>query len=399
MKFTKKFIQALFAFSLINMIFSSKTLDKTNIERREDLSQTQLWEALFTQKRNSDCGPTAAELALASLALTDSSNGGVTWNGPRKKMNEWDKQNGFGPSAYLFDYLDEVLQATITAEFTKLYDLAIKIPILQVNGAPVPDPYSLEKMVNMLAQTNDQGLVAPVTDNANDPGLLEKMNKIVSGKKTVFNQDAFKAGITVPMVHSFVIAWKWSYNPAETEWARKLLDKYDFDGDGRLSPREFIIFSIIHNKNNFAGTCENCYNDIIKQKIDPIYTFLDCDNDNKVSAEDMWDNLKLLKRPSNKADIYVCSLNNKKYRTTSMNDFVLKNMWDNDGFVSKNEFRVGILLGYWDRQTSPEKIITNDDRTFKNLRWDSSNADIVCNRVLAIQGPQATTGCCSKSLR
>jgi len=258
------------------------------------------------------------------------------------------------------------------------------------------DPYSLDKMVNMLAAQSQpvaQGSTPPpASTDPNDQALIDKLKKIVSSNSKVFNENAFKVGITAPMVYALVQAWKWNYNPAEFDWARKLLDKYDFDGDGRLNPREFIIFTIIHNKNSL-GSCENCYNDIVNKKIDPIYTFVDCDNDNKVSAEDMWENLQNLKRANTaKANIYQCTLKNKKFRTTSMNDFILKNMWDNDGFVSKNEFRVGILLGYWDRQTDPDKIYPDDTRTFKKLRWgDSGEQDIVCGRILAAQNPSSSS--------
>jgi len=278
----------------------------------------------------------------------------------------------------------------MATEFQRIYDEAKKITLPDPNL--VGDPYSLDKMVNMLsspAQPPVGGTALPASTDPNDQSLIDKLKRIVSNNANVFNENAFKAGITVPMVYALVTGWQWVYNGAELDWARKLLDKYDFDGDGRLNPREFIVFTIIHNKNNFAGTCKNCYNDIVTKKIDPIYSFLDCDNDNKVSAEDMWGNLQNLKRTNaEKANIYQCLLNNKKYRTTAMNDFVLKNMWDNDGFVSKNEFRTGILLGYWDRQTDPDKIYPDDTRTFKTLRWGpSGNQDVVCAKIQAAMNP------------
>lgn len=344
------------------------------------------WDTLFTQKRDPNCGQTPATLASSA----SDNGGGVTWNGPRKKVNDWDKQNGYGASAYLFDFLDDVFQADMTKEFQRMFDEAKAIPLPDIKE--IADPYSLDKMVSMLAApaAPAAGAAAPAAaTDPNDQTLIDKLKAIVNSNTKVFNENAFKAGITVPMLYALVKAWGWSFNPAELEWARKLLDKFDFDGDGRLNPREFILFTIIHNKNALAGSCKNCYNDIVTNKIDPIYSFLDCDNDNKINAEDMWGNLPNLKRTNPaKANIFQCLLNNKKYRTTSMNDFILKNMWDNDGYVSKNEFRVGILLGYWDRQTDPEKIYTDDTRTFKTLRWGpTGEADVVCSRILAAQNP------------
>jgi Ca2+-binding EF-hand superfamily protein len=387
MKFTKTLIQTLIITLLIGVIISRTS------RRSNEVNPAQQWASLFSQARDPNCGQKDG-MSGANLALDDGS-GGVSWNGPKKKVNEWDKQNGYGPSAYLFDFLDDVFQADISKEFTRLYDEAKKLPLPDVKEQA--DPYSLDKMVSMLAQpsTNDVAASAtttPTASNPNDQSLIDKLKKIVSSNTKVFNEGAFKAGLTVPQVYALVKAWNWYYNPAEIDFARKILDKFDFDGDGRLNPREFIVFSIIHNKNNLGGGCKNCYNDIISNKIDPIYSFIDCDNDNKVSAEDMWGNLQNLKRlNSAKSNIYQCLLNSKKYRTTSMNDFVLKNMWDNDGFVSRNEFRVGILLGYWDRQTDPEKIYTDDTRTFKKLRWgETGTVDVVCSRILAAQNPSTS---------
>jgi len=109
---------------------------------------------------------------------------------------------------------------------------------------------------------------------------------------------------------------------------------------------------------------------------------MDCTNSNKISAEDMWGVFQHF-RKSNRYNIYNCHLNNKKYRTASMNDFVLKNMHSNEGYISREEFRIGILLGYWDRQTSPERVFTNDAKTFKSLRWDNKGMiDIICHRLM-----------------
>jgi len=173
------------------------------------------------------------------------------------------------------------------------------------------------------------------------------------------------------------------------------VDRYDFDGDGRLNPREFIIMSIIHNKNVLGTTCKHCYNDIITKKIDPIFRFLDCNNDGKINSEDMWANFEGLKRaPANsgKYNIYGCTIKGKKYRTGSMNDFIIKNMKSFDGYLTKEEFRAAVLLGYWDRQTDIEKIYPDDTRTFKQLRWGTDGGtDVVCQRILTANNPPPAT--------
>jgi len=146
--------------------------------------------------------------------------------------------------------------------------------------------------------------------------------------------------------------------------------------------------TIINNKNLLGTTCKNCYSDIISKKIDPMFRFLDCNNDGKVSAEDLWKNFKHLKKPNTKYDIYGCKIKEKRYRTNSINDFFIKNMKAFDGFLTKEEFRVAILLGYWDRQTDVDKIYKDDTRLFKQLRWGpNGDNDIVCQRILSANNP------------
>jgi len=49
-----------------------------------------------------------------------------------------------------------------------------------------------------------------------------------------------------------------------------------------------------------------------------------------------------------------------------------------EGRVTRTEFRVGLLLGYWDRQTEKTSVLNDDSRTMKNLRWDEDDMrDIV----------------------
>jgi len=185
--------------------------------------------------------------------------------------------------------------------------------------------------------------------------------------------------------------FKWNTRPNDKNYIRKLVDQFDFDGDGRLNPREFIIMAIVHNKNILGTTCLNCFNNIIAKKIDPVFQFLDCNNDGKISSEDMWEGLMQLKRPDERYNIYDCTIKGKKYRTNSVNDFFIKNMKnENDGFLTKEDFRAAILLGYWDRHVDTEKIIKDDARLFKKLRWsDEGDTDIVCQRILSANNPPA----------
>ena len=65
--------------------------------------------------------------------------------------------------------------------------------------------------------------------------------------------------------------------------------------------------------------------------------------------------------------------NDENIRTAAINDFILKHSTAKDGFISRREFRIGTLLGYWDRQTEISKVVLDDSRTLKKLRWSENN--------------------------
>jgi len=221
--------------------------------------------------------------------------------------------------------------------------------------------------------------------------LLDKLKSITKSNNKVFNENSYKNSITAANIFKACKDFQWNFNENENNWAKKIVDRYDFDGDGRLNPREFIVMTIINNLSILGTTCKNCYNDIITKQIDPIFTFLDCDQDNKISAEDIWGSFGSLKRKTpGKTNIYNCLVKGKKYRTNAVNDFLIKNMKSFDGFLTKEEFRAAILLGYWDRQTDVEKIYPDDTKTFKPLRWGpNGDTDLVCDRINSANNPPA----------
>ena len=345
-----------------------------------------IWEQLFSKPQGEKCAPLSPQELKALKIVANVEPEGITWSVPRKKINRYDKEQGYGASAYFFDYLDDVFKEDISKEFKRVFD---EVKALTPDAKDYTDPYPLSKLVSSLSTEN--------TANAADPGdipvapptppkdeeLLEKLKSITKGNNNIFNEKSWKNSVTAANIFNAVKDFQWNHNPNEVNWAKRIVDKYDFDGDGRLNPREFIIMTIFHNANILGTTCKNCYNDIINKKIDPIYTYFDCDKDNKISAEDVWKNLKSLKRKSpGKNDIYKCRVKGRRYRTSAVNDFFIKNMISFDGYLSKQEFRAGILLGYWDRHTDVENIYLDDKKTFKKLRWgEDEDRDIVCERI------------------
>ena len=376
MKFVK--ISQLLILTVLVISILSLKITKANIKQDDILK---IWSDLFSKNQGSNCKDQVANPLNNPLNNLILDNNGVPWSGPRKKTNISDKQQGFGPSAYLFDFIDEIFQADITKDFQTIYD---EVKKLVPEEKEFVEPYPLFKLVGAYSP-NDPS--AKPTD-PNDQILIDKLKAIVGKNSKSFNENSYKAGITVANIHKACKDFQWIYNPQEVNFAKKIVDRYDFDGDGRLNPREFIIMSIIHNKSILGSQCKQCYNEIITKKIDPIFRFLDCNNDGKISAEDLWTNFENLKRKSNKSNIYDCTIKGKKYRTGSMNDFIIKNMMNFDGYLTKEEFRTAVLLGYWDRQTDVEKIYPDDTRTFKQLRWGASgDTDVVCQRILSANNP------------
>ena len=310
------------------------------------------------------------------------------WSLPRKKTNYYDtKMIGWDNSAYLFDYLDPLFQVPIAKAFKQIYETAFNT----VPDEGFKDPYTLSNMLNT---------------SGSEEELLKKLKSLVPK----FDENIWKVSISMAKIDKFIKASSWYTVSTKDNFAKSFIDKFDFNGDGRLSPKEFIIASIRNNK-SLIGTskCTNCYNDIANLLLEPIFTFLDCFNKDKVCAEDIWNGLRKLKRRpvdlidfqtnNDKSevelvkgwDIYECDLkgNGEKYRTNAVNDFIIKAHKTMDGYVNQQEFILGILQGYWARQIDDVTIFKDSQvlnaKNMKNWRWDANGEhDKMCEKLMAL---------------
>lgn len=296
---------------------------------------------------------------------------------PRKKPNYYAKSMlGWGPSAYLFDFLDDVLMKEITLEFDKIFKEAQKIE-------PDPnykDPYSLESI------TQSKGTKGNEKENQKE--LLDKILSLLGseGNDEKFNIKVWENSISCAKIDKILTQWKWYGKKSVPDPAKYLVDKYDFNGDGRLSPKEFIIAMIRTNKLvAHTKACKNCMEQSVIDFIDPIFMYLDCQNEEKINAEQLYTNIQKLE--SHRCKFFECQLNNEGYRTSSCNDFIIKAKKTMDGYVNKSEFRLGILTGYWMRHVDDHRIYTSDEKNMKDLRWDKERAhDLVCDKLKLEQG-------------
>lgn len=374
-------------FALANSNLKSESKAKAKL--KEDF--TKQWTALFTtlvqppqlceppehlNNEESEDGDSSEEERLTST------------NTPSPKANKWAKNQGFGDSAYLFDYIDDIFQADLISQFEKMY--AAAKAIAPATPPTFEDPYTVEKLLYYFSQgasgLSDQSEAPPASLATPTADQLAQMQKYLKN----FNPTIWQNSISAAQLYNIVEQWGWRKS-SKSKPIKRLLDKFDFDGDGRLNPSEFVLLSIINNSKGWdRSECKQfCYTDTLINKIDPLFAYLDCDVDGFMSAENMWIGYANLKRKDpTKYNMYSCQMPNalnKGYRTNSPGDFILKNSHKADGFVTRHEFRLGILLGYWDRQTDQAKIYTDDSKNLKSFRWaDNGLKDIVCESILAL---------------
>jgi hypothetical protein len=333
-----------------------------------------VWNKLFTDPTRStlnikpklEIEKTEEEKKMEKEKEKENTVSGAQWTIPKKKTNFYtEKMVGWGSSAYIFDFLDDVLQKEITTAFNKIFqDAKVIIPDLNYK-----DPYSLENITQMKG-TNEE--------------LIKKVGSLMSDSNGVsrFDVKCWENSITCGQVNKIIVDWKWNSNKNSPDAGKELVDKYDFNGDGRLNPNEFLLAMIMNNKNLFLDAkCSNCMAGIIKDYILPIYMYLDCSNEEKVNSENIWNNLQKLRRTKTNAfNFYLCDYQNGMYRTSSCNDFIIKARHSMDGYISKSEFVISILQGYWSRHVDKYAIHMNDDLNLKKLRWnEDGSVDKVCN--------------------
>jgi hypothetical protein len=350
------------------IIFANSLLLKRN-GVKEDF--TTAWTSLFTSivRPPQQCNPPDNFIKQGPLIDDD-----ADLKIPKKKDNPFAKEQGFGDSAYLWDYLDAVIHDDMMTEIKKMYDDAMAIA--KPDEKVFPDPYSLEKLIFYYSQGKEDTL------NKGEDELL----KTVAVYNKNFIADIWKKSVSVPQVYSIFQNWGWYQLPVQDN-PRKSVNYFDFNGDGRLSAYEFIIFAIVNNKKVIRKeTCKtHCFSEISKSKLDPLFAFVDCDGDGWINSENMWLGLQNLKRAEG-WDIYQCALPNSinsQVRTTSMNDFILKNYKKANGYVNLDEWRRGFILGYNDRNVNDSVIYDKDDtKNKKEQRWSTDGkTDLQCEKI------------------
>ena len=288
---------------------------------------------------------------------------------PVSKPNKFDEiKMGQGHSTYFFDFLDPLLQDKIVKEFSRIWEEAKNIEL--PNEKDYKDPYPLNAFLR-------------VETNMTQDAILN----IITERNHKFNKTLWNNSIDGRHIYSIVKKWKWGIRKiAYDDTAKYLVNKYDYNGDGRIDVKEFLIMMINQNRRSLdlpkEKRCINCLETITDEFINPIYDYLNNRNctSKGLSSEQIWDGIKNLNRGTNLYDMYSCVLKEGHLRTNSVNDFVIKSMKKTSPYLTKEEFRSGIFIGYWTRQVTEDSIVLNDDINLKKYRWDG-NLDRQCEKI------------------
>jgi hypothetical protein len=304
---------------------------------------------------------------------------------PNKITKKRFHKRGKGKVSYIFDYLDQIFQNEITTEFERIWKEAKEIKIMDKT---YEDAYDINKIMTIYNKI--------YLDNKFDFDFnldykrmsIEEVRARMSKISPQFNFTIWNNSINMQQINSIIYQWKYFENKTYGDYAKYVVDFYDMDGDGRLNPREFILFTI-HNNYKFLGNglCKNCYMKIFKEKLDAIFEFIDCNQSGDASTEDLWEGLSFIKRENPEIfNMYKCNINGAKLRTPSINALILKNSVGKMGYLDKQEFVKGILLGFWDRQTDKTGIYKGDQLNNKHSRWGQNGTiDIFCETLKKIK--------------
>jgi len=336
---------------------------------------SQKWKELFTVDRSKlvSC-PNSTGVILAAFNDLDKKKEketGALIVAPHKAFDEWSiLEQGFGNAAYFFDYLDPTLKDKIAKAFQTAWDTAMKVV---PTDSKYEDPYALATMLKGRPVKFNQVNAQENTE------LLKKLAIIAPS----FDQALWLKSIDAFKVNEFLKLWNWDIqSDGSKDQAKSLIDRFDLNGDGRLDTKEYILASIVtNNKILGADQCTNCYGEEIKSLIDPIFYYIDCNSDNWISSEEIWKQLQNIKNGDD-FNYYKCIIKDKYYRTSAVNDFILKaNKNQSKGQLNVEQFREGVLLAYWMRQVSDDGIVLDDSINRKDNRWKQKTQDKGCEAM------------------
>jgi hypothetical protein len=319
-------------------------------------SQADQWATMFRIPRTTACSKEALLRQIRAEVLEER-EARLGRNGRKgAKKFFWVKQWGYGPSAYLFDFLDPVIRGLVTREMS---EMITALKNFSQTDPTYADPLDFKKMISKDSTSLSKR-------------LLKKMKLFTKN----YDPKVYDRSVNAVQIKKALPEWKWNVDTSNSNFPVKFLDRFDLNFDGRLNPREIVLGAIMNNR-GVMGTqlCKYCFNNSTKV-MDSVFLYLDCNDDGWLSAEEFWHNLRNLERNTQKYNLFSFGVE-ESIRTAAVNDFIIKNGKTKEGYVTKEEFRQGLLLGLWDRQTEKTQVLFDDSRTMKTLRWrDDDTIDV-----------------------
>lgn len=362
---SKSYSLTLFTFVLIlsmtiSFVFTNKLESSLGMESTHQVSEEMLedssltrndlshyWKLLFAGSRSGTCKEATAKKKAVAMLEAKHKEKAKFRKSERTKL-PWVKPWGYEDAAYLFDFFDPVFRKTATDLMEESF--ATLKSIKNKDTKTYKDVFDIYKMLQ------------------NQKGKIKKSLKELNPN---YDRKIYENSINTVQLNKAMSDWGWFIEPGLKDYAYDLVSRYDEDGDGRLNPREMMLANIYHNKDIIGkGKCMYCLAELAR-KLDAMFIFLDCTNSGAISVEDLWKKLPQLVRPDSRWNIFGIKTN-ENIRTSALNDFCLKNGEAKQGYITKKEFRTGILLGFWDRQTTRKEILKDDSRSLKKFRWDKT---------------------------
>ena len=340
-----------------NLKATTSTNTSTGVKlrsRAQDISLAEMkvmWGKLFSKGRDGTCTEQfqTPDLKDKTDPFADDSNADAKQSGWgfKRPSFAWLRKFGHGPVAYLFDYLDPVFKKDFMKETTMI--------LKAVNSFKKDDTEAYYDKFNLQ-------FIAPKGNKLETDADFKAINE-------KFSKDIWTASFNSCQLNQAIPTWGWSVASDAADPAYDAIVKYDINGDGRLSPMEFILADIWNNKNREGLFCYACYH-LISKKIGAIFDYVDCQGKGYLTAEELWKKLPSIKRKENRWNIYLGG--DKSIRCNSVNDLVLKNSFTIDGALTKNEFITAVLLGFWHRVVNDKGLIEDESKSLKDLRWSNN---------------------------
>jgi hypothetical protein len=259
----------------MNVMFSNKIKDKITSQTISTVPEN-----MFRVSRTVACSKAALLRQIRAEIEEDREE--LLANGRRKKKGKfyWVKEWGYGPAAYLFDFLDPIYVESVTKEMNMMFQSLKAFPMLDKD---YKDPFDFKKLISL-----DSTLL--------NRKLLKQLKLFTKN----YDPEVYNLSLNTVQVRKAMINWKWTGEKSNPNFAKKFVSRFDMNFDGRLNPRELVLGSIMNNR-GIMGTqlCQQCFNNSTKS-IDQVFLYLDCNDDGWLSAEEFWNNMNNLNRNTDK---------------------------------------------------------------------------------------------------